>query len=97
MLIENVFPAIRQKMPVKSKWKTLFVQEVNAKPHPGVNDVDVICAGARDRWDIKLKSQPPNSPDHNVLDLGFFNAIQTLQHQASPQSVDKLIQAVISA
>jgi hypothetical protein len=29
----------------------------------------------RDGWNLKLKCQPPDSPDLNVLDLGFFNVI----------------------
>ena len=39
-------------------------------------------------------NQPPNSPDMNVLDLGYFNAIQSLQHKAAPQNIDELILAV---
>jgi hypothetical protein len=41
-----------------------------------------------------LTAQPPNSPDFNVLDLGFFNSIQALQHQESPRTIDDLITAV---
>lgn len=40
--------------------------------------------------------QPPNSPDLNVLDLGFFSSIQALQHRESPNSIDELVTAVIS-
>eukprot|EP00957_Ditylum_brightwellii_P038979 2946356-Ditylum_brightwellii.AAC.1 len=40
---------------------------------------------------MQLPNQPSNSPDFNVLDLGFFNAIQTLQHQHSPKNIDDLI------
>lgn len=38
--------------------------------------------------------QPPSSPDLNVLDLGFFSAIQALQHQVCPKNVEELISAV---
>lgn len=39
--------------------------------------------------------QPLSSPDRNVLDLGFFRAIQSLQYQASPKTVvDELVLAV---
>lgn len=38
--------------------------------------------------------QPPYSPDFNVLDLGYFRAIQTLQHKEAPKTVDELVRAV---
>jgi hypothetical protein len=31
-------------------------------------------------FDIRLICQPPNSPDFNILDLGFFRAIQAIQY-----------------
>lgn len=43
---------------------------------------------------IELVCQPPNSPDLNVLDLGYFNAIQSIQHQQAPNNVDQLIEAM---
>jgi hypothetical protein len=46
------------------------------------------------RFDIQLTCQPANSPDLNVLDLGFFNTIQSLQHQYLPRTIDELITAV---
>ena len=42
-------------------------------------------------------NQPPNSPDLNVLDLGFFNSIQTLQHEKAPTNIDELVAAVEEA
>ena len=30
----------------------------------------------------------------NVLDLGYFNAIQSLQHKTAPRNIDELISAV---
>jgi hypothetical protein len=36
-----------------------------------------------------MKRQPPNSPDFIVLELGFFAAIQALQHQSA--NIDELI------
>ena len=43
---------------------------------------------------LQIVQQPANSPDLNVLDLGYFTAIQSLQHQASPQNIDELISEV---
>ncbi|KAK2375902.1 hypothetical protein QL285_076755 [Trifolium repens] len=47
--------------------------------------------------DIRLICQPPNSPDLNVMDLGFFNSIQSLQQKEVTKSVDELIQVVENA
>ena len=41
--------------------------------------------------------QPANSPDLNVLDLGFFNSIQSLQQRRCARNIDSLISAVESA
>ncbi|TBU10546.1 hypothetical protein CWI38_1687p0010, partial [Hamiltosporidium tvaerminnensis] len=50
-----------------------------------------------DDWNIKFKAQPANSPDLNVLYLGFFSSIQSLQHEASPHTIDELINCVQDA
>lgn len=38
--------------------------------------------------------RPPNSPDLNLLDLGFFSAIQALQYKHWPKTIDDLIQVL---
>jgi hypothetical protein len=43
---------------------------------------------------ITLVTQPPNSPNTNVLDLGYFNAIQSLQHRKHTTTVPELVKAV---
>jgi len=43
---------------------------------------------------VSIECQPANSPDLNVLDLGFFNAIQSLQHTRSTKNIDELVDAV---
>ncbi|CAN0029650.1 unnamed protein product [Pylaiella littoralis] len=42
----------------------------------------------------RFVGQPPNSPDTNILDLGFFNSIQSLQDRTTPRTVDELIAEV---
>ncbi|KAK9742268.1 hypothetical protein RND81_03G160200 [Saponaria officinalis] len=39
--------------------------------------------------------QPPNSPDLNILDLGHFRSIQTIQHEKAPRSVVQVVDAVL--
>ncbi|POM74333.1 Hypothetical protein PHPALM_8725 [Phytophthora palmivora] len=45
-------------------------------------------------WDIQIVSQPPRSPDMNVLDLGFFHSLQSLQYKTPTFDTDGLIAAV---
>nr|XP_043615805.1 uncharacterized protein LOC122587706 [Erigeron canadensis] len=77
-LIDKVLPAIRNKWP-QGHSGPIFIQQDNAKPHISIDDEQFIQEASRDGFDIRLRFQPPNSPDLNVLDLGFFRAIQSLQ------------------
>jgi hypothetical protein len=50
------------------------------------------------RFSLSIKPQPPNSPDTNVLDLGFLNLLQSLYFdEEQPNIIDRLIAAVQSA
>ncbi|XP_047261288.1 uncharacterized protein LOC124894795 [Capsicum annuum] len=93
-LIEKVLPAIRAKRPACDSNNPIFLQQDNARPHIGNNDLEFIEAAQQDGFDIRLRFQPSNSPYLNVLDLGFFRAIQSLQYQKAPKNVDELVEAV---
>ncbi|XP_071687835.1 uncharacterized protein [Rutidosis leptorrhynchoides] len=67
-LIEKVLPAIRAKWP-QGHSGPIFIQQDNAKPHISVNDSEFLEASSQEGFDIRLRFQPPNSPDLNVLDL----------------------------
>ena len=41
---------------------------------------------------VNLVLQPPNSPDINVLDLDFFNTIQSIHHQYEPKNMEELVE-----
>ncbi|KAL4565371.1 hypothetical protein LXL04_029463 [Taraxacum kok-saghyz] len=92
-LIEKVLPDIRAKWP-GNQVGPIFIQQDNAKPHIDVNDSEFLEAASRDGFDIRLSFQPSNSPDLNVLDLGFFRAIQSLQEQEVLGTIDELVHAV---
>ncbi|XP_027076008.1 uncharacterized protein [Coffea arabica] len=92
-LIEKVLLAICSKWP-RENGTEIFIQQDNAKPHINPIDSKFIEAASMDGFDIHLLFQPPNSPDMNVLDLGYFRAIQSLQHQEAPKTIDELILAV---
>ncbi|OQR85870.1 hypothetical protein ACHHYP_11246 [Achlya hypogyna] len=72
----------------------IYVQQDNAKPHTLVNDAIVAAAGQSEDWNINIINQPPNSPDLNILDLGYFNAIQSLQYDKATSNLDQLVDAV---
>lgn len=74
--------------------KLFYIQQDNAKPHIHPSDVEFQKASMTNGFDIRLACQPPNSPDMNVLDLGFFRAIQSLQYQEAPTTIDELVSAV---
>ena len=46
---------------------------------------------------INLVKQPPQSPDLNVLDLGYFNSIQSLQKTKVCHEVEDLVSAVVES
>ena len=92
-LIKKVFPAIREKFPANTG-RIVEIQQDNAKPHCIWNDSIVLDGGRRSGWKLKLLNQPPNSPDLNVLDLGFSNAIPSLQHKKCAKILDDLVESV---
>ncbi|XP_057520610.1 uncharacterized protein LOC130800874 [Amaranthus tricolor] len=96
MLITNVLPAIRAKWPAELS-KHIYIQQDNAKPHIAHNDREFLEEAMKDGFNIQLVQQPPNSPDMNVLDLGFFRSIQALQYQKSAYNVKELLRAVNNA
>ncbi|ETP45941.1 hypothetical protein F442_07748 [Phytophthora nicotianae P10297] len=56
--------SIRAKMPAR-RGSTVVVQQDNAGPHVLDNDADLETAGKVDGWSIKMRCQPPRSPDLN--------------------------------
>lgn len=86
LLINKVIPAIKSKWPAHEKHMVIRIQQDNASPHVEANDAEVLAAGREDGWRIIIDCQPAQSPDLNVLDLGYFNSIQSLQNRCLPAS-----------
>lgn len=93
-LIEKVIPDIKKIWPREDYCYLIFFQQDNVKPHIRRKDEEFQQVAQQDGFDIRLICQPPNL---NVLDLGFFNAIQSLQHQEAPKTMDELVNVVIKA
>ncbi|KAF0730141.1 hypothetical protein AaE_009321 [Aphanomyces astaci] len=95
-LVDNVIPSIKRLWPGRRNLP-IFIQQDNARPHVQVDDAAVATAGRSNGWMIQLTAQPAMSPDFNVLDLGFFNSIQCLQHRQIVTTIDELVSAVSGA
>ncbi|XP_021718801.1 uncharacterized protein LOC110686484 [Chenopodium quinoa] len=93
LFIEQLLSSIKANWPIDAG-ETIWVQQDNATPHLQLHDIEFRNAANTDGFNIHLIAQPLNSPDLNVLDLGFFNAIQACQHQQAPRNVDELVSAV---
>eukprot|EP00904_Undaria_pinnatifida_P000354 jgi/Undpi1/10319/HiC_scaffold_28.g12770.m1 len=94
-LINGVIPVIKEKWPAATRRSTIYIQqEDNAKPHRINEDEDLREACLADGFDIRLINQPPNSPDTNILDLGFFASIQSLQDRTRAKTIDDLLHEV---
>ena len=80
MLVDNVIPAIKAKFSVSRKSQPVYIQLDNARPHTVRVDklIEEQCAVSDDGWDIRIKRQPPNSPDLNVLDLVSNNSFRSI-------------------
>ena len=85
---------LKKKWPQREKYKTIYIQQDNAKPHVAVDDEEVVKAATSDGWNIRLICQPPKSPDFNVLDLGYFSSIQSLQDKEDIHNTSELCEVV---
>ena len=96
MLLDKVIPAIKSKWPTHES-KCVKIQQDNARPHISPSDAEIMNACTQDGWKMQLVCQPPNSPDLNVLDLGFFRAVQTIQQRENCTNLSDLISATEKA
>ena len=71
-LIGKVVKAIVRRWPRELAGQTIYIQQDNAPSHVPVNDKEFTVVVAQTELDIQLVNQPANSPDLNVLDLGFL-------------------------
>ncbi|RAW20637.1 hypothetical protein PC110_g22920 [Phytophthora cactorum] len=91
----------------RKRYRTLLIENVsqqselrcqdNAGPYVLKDDSELEAAGSIGGWTIKMRCQPPRSPDLNVLDLGYFSSIQALQYRKACYDTSSLITAVHEA
>jgi hypothetical protein len=94
-LVHKVLPAIKGIEVFRGQ--TVYIQQDNASPHILPTDPVFMEAAARGGWDIRLGFQPPNSPDLNVLNLGFFAGIQALHQRTVCRTINDLVTVVEEA
>ena len=93
-LIENFLPAVKEKWPMRNG--RIRLQQDGAKSHILEDDVEFKEAVAEIGLNLTMFTQLPNSPDTNILDLGFFRAIQ-LFNDDCPTNEEELIKSVEKA
>ena len=93
-LITKVLPAIVAKWPREARGETIWIQQDNARTHIEPNDEAFRLAVQQTGLDIRIFNQPPNSPDLNILDLGFFASLQSKTFLTQSKNMDDLIQNV---
>ncbi|CAN0366149.1 unnamed protein product, partial [Discosporangium mesarthrocarpum] len=92
LMIHKVIPAIKARMP-RPPGHTIFVQQHDGKPRTRGGIMEAVQAKAGDS--IILETQPANSPDLNVNDLGFFHSIQQLKEDVGVSSPEDLVEATM--
>ena len=93
-LIQKLLPAIRQKWPMNNG--RIWLQQDGAKPHI-LDDNEEFKEAVDDiGLNLTVYTQSPNSPDTNILDLGFFRAIQSFNDNC-PANDEELIKSVEKA
>jgi hypothetical protein len=71
-MITKLIPYIQACWPREARHVTIWIQQDNAPSHVPIDDAEFAATVAQTCLDIHLLNQPPNSPDMNCLDLGFF-------------------------
>jgi hypothetical protein len=97
MMIKLELPDIKRKMPINNN---IIVQQDGAKAHLPVDDpvfkAKVLELYGNEGDAVKLYTQPAQSPDLNVNDLGFFASLQSMYYRTSPKNAIELIEMVES-
>ena len=94
LLISKLLPAIIEKWPQTDRLsRKIYIQQDGAKSHIGEDDKEFKDTLAEQDIKMELYTQVANSPDVNLLDLGFFQAIQSFNNVV-PKNEEELIHMV---
>jgi hypothetical protein len=102
LLLQKVFPSIKDNWP-RGEWARMScivrVQQDGAGSHVDPTD-ELLLQGLVDLGienKVLLYTQPPNSPDTNINDLGLFRALQCIYYNATPGNAAEIIHCVQQA
>ena len=87
-MIRKLLPAIKQKWPMNNG--RIWLQQDGAKSDNLDDDEEFKEAVDDIGLNLSVYTQSPNSPDTNILDLGFFRAIQSFNDDC-PANEEELI------
>jgi len=76
---------------------TIQLQHDNATPHSVTTMPEIKEALVQDGFNMTFDAQPAQSPDMNILDLGYFRSIETLHFQNDCNTVQDLLDSVQSS
>ena len=94
LLISKLIPSILEKWPRQDMLsRKIFIQQDGAKNHISRDDKLFNNALVDNGINATLYTQAANSSDVNLLDLGFFRAIQSF-NDAAPKNKEELIEVV---
>ena len=97
LLISKLLLAIVEKWPQTDRLsRKIWIQQDGAKSHIKTDDNEFMEALNAQEINAELYTQAVNSPDVNLLDLSFFQAIQSF-NDAAPKNKEELIQSVQDA
>jgi hypothetical protein len=96
-LFDKLLPAIASKCPASMLSRKIYLQQDNAPAHKAIKpehwEFELPCAELGIH--VEPVFQPPNSPDLNILDLCFFNSLQSYNfHEELCNSKADLVKAV---
>ena len=94
LVTSKLLPAIVEKWQWMD-WlsRKILIQQDGAKSHISADNDEFNEALIDQNINAELYTQAANSPDVNLLDLGFFQAIQSF-NDAAPKNEEQLIQSV---
>jgi hypothetical protein len=94
MMVEFVLPDIKRKIPINNN---IIVQQDGAKEHLPVDDLEFLAKVEElygNENAVKLYTQPAQSPDLKVNDLGFFACLQSMYYKTAPKDAMELIDKI---
>jgi hypothetical protein len=94
-MITKLLPAIKAKWPRELANKTIWIQQDNAPSHVPADDAQFAAAVRETGLDIRILNQPPNSPDMNCFDLGYFASLQSMTQRRISRNINDLIENVL--